>query len=218
MNSFLFFFGIFFRTLFQKANFALPAFCLFFILSASATEAAATYQQCIACHGEQGQGNRQLKAPVLAGQSAKYLTRQLVNFKVGLRGSHEKDTLGKQMQVLSKQLVTNKDVTSVTAYLSKLPAVKISQISSGDLKNGSRYYQGKCGACHGGQAQGNPAFNAPKLSGQHSDYLKRQMLNFSTGIRGTHSDDKLGRQMAMMAKTTSGKELDDILHFIAMQD
>lgn len=203
---------------------ALPS--LFLLSSLTVTSANATqpismnaaYKSCIACHGEQGQGNNNLKAPALAGLSVKYLTRQLVNFKTGLRGSHEKDALGKQMQALSKQLVTNKDVTSLTAYVSAMPRVKIKQASSGDLKNGSRYYQGKCGACHGGQAQGNPVFNAPKLSGQHTDYLKRQMLNFSRGIRGTHADDKLGRQMAMMAKTTSGKELDDIFHFIAMQD
>ena len=66
-------------------------------------------------------------------------------------------------------------------------------------------------------AEQNPAFKAPKLAGQNIDYLRRQMQNFVTGIRGSHPEDKLGRQMAMMAKTTSGKELEDILHYIAQQ-
>lgn len=187
----------------------------------SAKEIPATYKQCVACHGELALGNEQLKAPALAGLSIKYLTRQLLHFKNGLRGSHEKDSLGLQMQAFSQALDPEKDIPAVAKYLSSLPSIKTStmttSLTKGNLKNGSRYYQGKCGACHGGQAQGNPALNAPKLSGQSTAYLQRQMLNFSTGIRGNHPDDKFGRQMAMMAKTTSGKELEDILHYIAVQ-
>ena len=35
-----------------------------------------------------------------------------------------------------------------------------------------------CTACHGAQAEGNPALNAPKLSGQAAWYLKRQLQQF----------------------------------------
>jgi cytochrome c oxidase subunit 2 len=41
------------------------------------------------------------------------------------------------------------------------------------------------------------------------------MNNFVQGIRGTHKEDKYGRQMAMMAKTTSGTELQDIIAYIS---
>jgi cytochrome c553 len=175
------------------------------------------YSQCIACHGDKGQGNTQLKSPALAGLSAAYVTRQLLNFSSGVRGSHEKDTLGQQMFAISKPLDKNKDVPVLSAYIESLPVVNVDQVTSGDLMNGSRYYQGKCGACHGGKAEGNPAFKAPKLTAQNTDYLRRQMQNFVNGIRGNHVEDKLGRQMAMMAKTTSGKELEDILYYIAQQ-
>ncbi|WP_440874170.1 c-type cytochrome [Thalassotalea sp. PLHSN55] len=181
-----------------------------------ANQAPKSYAQCVACHGEEAQGNAELKSPALAGQSQSYLSRQLTNFSSGLRGSHQQDVLGKQMVAISKQL-TAEDIAELSQYLAALPSVKIINNTEGDLKNGSRYYQGKCGACHGGQAQGNLSLNAPKLSGQSIVYLQSQMKNFSTGIRGNVATDKLGRQMAMMAKTTSGKELDDILHFIAQQ-
>lgn len=181
------------------------------------TTAPASYNQCVACHGEKAQGIEQLKAPALAGQSASYLSRQLQNFTNGLRGVHPNDTYGMQMVAISKTLDYNKDVPDLTAYLSGLPPAKIVQTTTGNLKNGSRYYQARCGACHGGQAQGNPSMNAPMLSGQSIEYLQRQMLNFSTGVRGTHAEDKFGRQMAMMSKTSSGKELDDIFHYIAEQ-
>jgi len=49
------------------------------------------------------------------------------------------------------------------------------------------------------------------------NYLATQMNNFQQGLRGTVKQDKYGRQMAMMAKTVSAKELDDILFFISAQ-
>lgn len=183
----------------------------------NANDAEQMYTQCATCHGDKGQGNALLKSPALAGLSAEYITRQLNNFSSGVRGSHEKDALGKQMLAISQSLDKNKDVPVLSKYIESLPVENQSQEISGDLKNGSRYYQAKCGACHSGKAEGNPAFKAPKLAGQDIDYLRRQMQNFVSGIRGTHAEDKLGRQMAMMAKTTSGKELEDILHFIAQQ-
>ncbi|GLX79517.1 cytochrome c [Thalassotalea insulae] len=193
----------------------------FFTLLVSGTleavELPKTYQQCVACHGDNGRGNAQLKAPVLAGQSASYLTRQLHNFANGLRGADKRDALGQQMVAVSQQLDFSNQVPALAQALSQQSVKSEQAASSGDLKNGSRYYQAKCGACHGGQAQGNEAFNAPKLAGQLPEYLKRQMNNFVSDIRGSHTKDKLGRQMAMMAKTTSGKELDDILHYIAVQ-
>lgn len=40
----------------------------------------------------------------------------------------------------------------------------------------------RCNACHGQNGQGtNPLF--PKLAGQNSEYLVRQIMNFKTGVR-----------------------------------
>lgn len=181
-------------------------------------EAPKTYSQCVVCHGDKAQGNVLLKSPALAGLSAEYITRQLQHFSSGVRGTHKSDTLGQQMLAISKLLDLNKDVPALSAYLESLSPVNSVPETSGNLKNGSRYYQGKCGACHGGKAEGNSSFKAPKLAGQNIDYLRRQMQNFVNGVRGTHPEDKLGRQMAMMAKTTSGKELEDILHYISQQN
>jgi len=177
-----------------------------------------SFQQCVACHGQQGQGNQQLNAPALAGQSVSYLTRQLNNFSSGLRGAHSKDLLGQQMTAIAKQLNKNIDIAQLANYINRLPTSRLVKAVEGNLKNGSRYYQAKCGACHGGQAQGNEAFSAPKLQGLSRQYLNRQMENFVSGIRGTDKQDKFGRQMAMMAKTTSGQELKDIMYFIAIQE
>lgn len=205
----------------QKAGYLTLVWLTCFIsFSQHANQAPESFNQCVVCHGDQAQGNKALKSPSLAGLDSDYLTRQLMSFRTGVRGTHKEDTLGAQMTAISQQLDVEKELPALVSFISSLPAQAANDDStkaSGDLKNGSRYYQAKCGACHSGQAEGNPSFKAPKLAGQDSDYLKRQIINFQTGVRGTHPDDKLGRQMAMMSKMVKGKELDDILHYISQQ-
>ena len=46
-------------------------------------------------------------------------------------------------------------------------------------------------------------------------YLKSQMQNFQQGVRGTHPDDKYGKQMKMMSNSLpSDKDLDDVIAYI----
>ncbi|GAC19356.1 c-type cytochrome [Paraglaciecola arctica] len=183
---------------------------------AQANDAQQIYASCSACHGEQGQGNPALNAPAIAGQYDWYLKRQLQHFANGIRGSHAEDIHGKTMVPFAK-LITNEQQQVLAVYISQLKPVSANVELNGDLKNGSRYYQAKCGACHGGKAQGNISFNAPKLSALDPQYLLRQMTNFKQGIRGQHQEDKWGRQMAMMSTTVSDQELEDILFFISEQ-
>jgi cytochrome c oxidase subunit 2 len=58
-----------------------------------------------------------------------------------------------------------------------------------------------CAACHGLQGEGQMVLNSPKLSGQDSQYLKKQLQNYKAGIRGTNEEDIYGRQMQPMAAT-----------------
>ncbi|MEO8655589.1 MAG: c-type cytochrome, partial [Ramlibacter sp.] len=58
-----------------------------------------------------------------------------------------------------------------------------------------------CAACHGANAEGNVALNAPRLSGQGAWYLERQLRHFKQGARGTHEKDVFGKMMAPMAAT-----------------
>ncbi len=56
-----------------------------------------------------------------------------------------------------------------------------------------------CAACHGQQGEGNVAMNAPKLAGQESWYIERQLSAFRDGLRGTAPGDTFGAQMRPMA-------------------
>ena len=103
----------------------------------------------------------------------------------------------------------------VASYLSALPPPVPKTAQAGDLKNGNNYYQSRCGACHGGQAEGNPGLNAPGLAALDTAYLKLQYQNFQLGIRGTHPEDTYGRQMKMMATSLpTDKDLDDVIAYI----
>jgi cytochrome c oxidase subunit 2 len=192
------------------------------LLGGSASWAAdgkAGFAPCIACHGSQGQGNTALGAPAIAGQDAAYLQRQLQHFRTGRRGTHKADTFGAQMRAAgAATLRDDAAIAAVAAYVAALPKTRQVAPVKGDLRNGNNLYHGKCGACHGGRAEGNPALNAPRLAGLDAAYLRRQFEHFRDGVRGADPKDVPGRQMAMMARTLPAeRDLDDVIAFIHQQ-
>ena len=87
---------------------------------ASTDSGAAVFQNCMACHGEQGQGDEDNEAPRLAGQHSWYLLTQLENFRAGIRGAHEDDDNGQMMQAMAAGL-SDEDIEAVVAYIATLP-------------------------------------------------------------------------------------------------
>jgi len=84
----------------------------------------------------------------------------------------------------------------------------------GDAAAGQAAYA-LCGSCHGANGEGNQALNAPKLAGQQSWYLKRQLKHYRSGVRGTHQDDVYGQQMAPMAATLVDEAaIDNVIAYI----
>jgi cytochrome c oxidase subunit 2 len=178
----------------------------------------ALFGACVACHGGKGEGNPALNAPALAGQDADYLERQLRNFRRGIRGTHQADTSGAQMRAIAASLADDAAAASVATYISRLPKTLVASPVPGNLHNGNNLYQGKCGACHGTSAEGNPALKAPRLTGLDAAYLERQFAHFRDGVRGKDAQDLQGRQMALMARTlATGRDLDDVIAFIQRQ-
>jgi cytochrome c oxidase subunit 2 len=87
------------------------------------------------------------------------------------------------------------------AWLAGHPTfAQTSAYKAGDAAAGKQLYA-LCATCHGLQAEGNVALNAPKLSGQGVWYLQRQLKYFKQGVRGTHDKDVFGKMMAPMAAT-----------------
>jgi cytochrome c oxidase subunit 2 len=101
------------------------------------------------------------------------------------------------------------------AWLANYPTFKQSKAQvAGDPEKGKALFA-VCSSCHGQQGEGNPALNAPKLSGQGGWYLKRQLKNFKDGARGTNDKDAFGKMMAPMAATLADDAaVDNVVAYI----
>ena len=173
----------------------------------------ASYAVCAACHGSQGEGQLALNAPKLSGQDSRYLKRQLRNYKSGLRGTHEEDIYGRQMQPMAATLVNDAMIDNVIAYIETLPDTPASTTIDGDTANGADLYV-SCANCHGADGQGIWA-NAPRAAGMSDWYLLSQLKNFKRGLRGHHPHDLLGKQMGFMARTLQDDQaMRDVVAYI----
>jgi cytochrome c oxidase subunit 2 len=175
----------------------------------------AHYVVCAACHGPAGEGNEALGAPRLAGIAPWYVRRQLEYFRQGLRGEHAEDVYGQQMRPMAAALADDAAVDAVAAYIATLPDTATAGATlAGDIDRGRRHYR-TCSYCHGAEAQGIQALNAPRLAGLQDWYLARQLDNFKKGLRGRHPHDLYGWQMREMARTlNSDAAVRDVVAYI----
>jgi cytochrome c oxidase subunit 2 len=183
-----------------------------------AAAGAASYAVCAACHGQQAEGNAALNAPKLSGQDPRYLKNQLKKYKAGIRGTHEADVFGRQMQPMAATLVNDAMIDNVLAYIGTLPDNPTPTTVSGDIAHGAKLYA-DCANCHGADGQGI-RMNAPRLTGISDWYLLNQLSNFKEGIRGEkHKNqpepDLHGKQMAFMARMLQDEQaMQDVIAYI----
>ena len=120
---------------------------------------------CVACHN-----NDQLANPILDGQHAKYIEKQLHDLKKDLR-------IHAQMQGIAKTL-DDKQITTISkAFADKKwanPTPKPNPAVQEEGKNLVR--KGNCTRCHGSELEGT--YNIPRLAGQRAEYLKITLLQY----------------------------------------
>ena len=179
-----------------------------------ASVGAAQYGVCATCHGQQGEGNQAMNAPKIAGQSRWYLKRQIMNYKRGLRGTQEGDTLGQQMIGMVAMLADEQAVDNVVAHIATFPDNPPSTTVEGDTGAGAGEYR-ICAYCHGKDGQGVQALNAPRLAGMSDWYLERQLHSFRNDVRGSHPQDYYGFQMGLMGQSLYDEQaMKDLVAYI----
>ena len=171
------------------------------------------YQVCASCHGLEGEGNKALNSPKIAGQEDWYLKRQLKYFKHGIRGANPEDVFGQQMAPMAATLVDEAAMNNIAAYIQTLPDTPATPTVSGNAEKGKRLYV-TCSKCHGKQAEGRWALNAPRIAGMNDWYLLTQLKNFKHGVRGAHPQDITGRQMESMVISLNDEKMNDIIAYI----
>lgn len=175
----------------------------------------ALFKLCAQCHRANGSGDPVVLAPSIAGLPQWFVEAQLHKFKNGGRGSHFDDIGGMRMRPMSMWLRDDADVTHVSAYVASLPRVELEPtLEGGDPESGKQKYA-VCIACHGPNAQGNQALNAPPLAGMSDWYQLTSLKNFKAGVRGTNPKDAIGALMRPMSMTLADEQaMLDVIAYI----
>ncbi|MDX1569436.1 MAG: c-type cytochrome [Xanthomonadales bacterium] len=195
------------RTLLLSAMLLSPA------ISTAADPGEDAYKVCAGCHGFRGEGNELVNAPAVAALPAWYVSRQLRNYRDGIRGTDPAHPPGITMAQMALALESDQQIADVAAYIEGLSPAELKPTVSGDADAGRSAYQ-PCAACHGDKAQGNESLNAPPLAGLSDWYQVVQLKNFKTGVRGKNPKDTYGQQMAPMAQTLDENAMHNVVAFI----
>jgi cytochrome c553 len=139
---------------------------------------------CAACHGSEGDSISPF-FPRLAGQPAAYLERQLKTFRDKTRADPPAIAY---MWGMASQL-DDETITGLAAYYASRAARPTPTKPSAAVALGREIYeQGiaanrvpACQGCHGSAAEGNAT--APRLAGQHPEYLVKQLAFFKAKLR-----------------------------------
>ena len=174
---------------------------------------AAQAVTCAACHGQDGATAIDPSYPNLAGQSAKYLNRQLQMFQSG-----ERDVPLMTAQLIGKSA---QDLENLAAYYASLPS-KIGEAagSDDDIKAARMIYKGgiadrgvaACAACHGPGGLGNDQAGFPKIGGQAVGYTIAQLTAYREGLRA--SDEAYGAMMRNVAAGLTDGQIKDLADYI----
>lgn len=172
------------------------------------------FKLCGQCHGTKGEGQPDIEAPAIAGLPAWYIEAQLAKFQNGARGAHPRDIPGMRMRPMARTLSPG-DEKIIAAFVSNLPIQNAKPKMDGNPQAGQTHFQ-TCVACHGAQAEGNQATNAPPLKNSNDWYLYTQLKNFQNGLRGSNAEkDPNGATMSAMAKTLADDQsIKDVLAYI----
>ena len=155
---------------------------------------------CFACHGEDG--NAAIPGyPNIAGQSARYLFRQMQSMRDGDRDP----------KVMVGQLdnLTDEDLQDLAAFYASQSG-KIGQASRDGIELGEAIYRGgilakqvaACTACHAPDGSGNALAGFPRLSGQTAEYVAEQLKAYREGLRKTDTGDHDGMMRQTAANMT----------------
>ncbi len=173
------------------------------------------YQRiCLACHGDKGQGNLQLRTPSIAGLPDWYVISQLKKFRGRLRGGHEKDLTGIQMHAIAISL-NEEQMKEAAAVIAKMPLHATKNTLKGDAAKGMYVYMDQCMECHRYNGSGEVAFRSGQLVGLQDWYMLGQLEKFRKGIRGTDRKDEDGLRMREIASRLRDKDLADVLAYVA---
>ncbi|WP_428771937.1 c-type cytochrome [Vibrio sp.] len=170
---------------------------------------------CAGCHG--ADGNSQMAMyPKLAGQHPKYIEKQLKDLKLGMTSNGQQGRYDPVMSGMAMPL-SEQDMADLAAYYGSLPMsgnttpedvvdAGKALYSAGDAERGLT----ACIACHGPRGNGTELSGFPKVSGQHADYIKAQLVKFRDGNR----NNDMNAMMRDIAKKLTDKDIEVLSKYV----
>ncbi len=169
---------------------------------------------CVACHAADGNSPTAAN-PILAGQGADYLFKQLREFKAvdGKPAIRNNAIMAGMTSALSTE-----DMRSLAIYFSQ-QKIKPSAASNEKLVEAGKHLWRKgdfdrgipaCAGCHGPAGAGLPA-QYPRLAGQYAEYTELQLKNFRNEERSNDPE----KMMRTIADKLSDKQIKALADYIA---
>jgi cytochrome c553 len=169
---------------------------------------------CVACHGADGNSPTPAN-PILAGQGADYIFKQLTEFKSvdGKPGIRNNAVMAGMTATLSTD-----DMKALSVYFSQ-QKMRPSAATDAKLVEAGKQLWRKgdfergvpaCAGCHGPAGAGIPA-QYPHLAGQYAEYTELQLKNFRSEERSNDPE----RAMRMIADKLSDKQIRALADYIA---
>jgi cytochrome c553 len=165
------------------------------------------YAKCVSCHHDKGWGKEDGSVPVIGGQYAKVLIRQMAD----IRSLSKEDNPDMYAQADPDLIGGAQAIADVTAYIASMAGDANTSKGRGDqLELGKNLYEAKCRQCHGDQAQGDVLDFVPKLKGQHYAYLLRRIQWIGSGNKKNSKPI-----MVIRTKSLSAKEMEAVADYIS---
>jgi len=164
---------------------------------------------CQACHGPNGNSLVSMW-PKLAGQHAKYIQKQLMDFKSGARKDPQ---MNPQAATLSDE-----DIRDIAAYYSKQQQTPGPAADPAVAEQGKQIYLSgnpatgmvACSGCHGPKGAGVGPARFPRIAGQHAQYLEATLKGFRAETRANDQNSTMRNVAARM----SDKEITDVSQYL----
>ena len=165
---------------------------------------------CAACHAADGNSPSPAN-PVLAGQHADYIAKQLADFKAN------KERKNPVMLGMSAAL-SPQDMKNLGAYFEAQKPKTRAAKDPALVKLGQQIYRGgimskgvaACASCHGPSGAGIPA-QFPRVAGQYAEYTVAQLQGFRAGERANDPN----RMMRAVAARLSDAEIKAVSEYMA---
>jgi len=162
--------------------------------------------ECATCHGQQGEGIEEARAPAIAGLPDYYVLEQVTKYRQNLRQPGNESGFVAEMHREAVEL-DDPLFKQLAMHIASLPVKRPKRTVAGDPEAGSQPYQELCAGCHGNAAQGDLAKRIPPLHAFQDWYIVEQIRRFRVGLR--KPDPAQGESLQMHAMAMRFPSLDE---------